>query len=149
MREPKKLLNDTDVLLDTFQLEKVYDGSMMTEWVTAKGELTELQAKLLDDVYQSSFRRVSGWNEEEIKMKLISFLFYIADLEEEGKIGLFFKRDMTAGIDNKRLFVTCDCLVASPLGLSSPRFPYFFLQALKKSASAARMIRKGRCWRRC
>lgn len=128
----QKLPNDTDILLDAFQIEKIYDGSLMAEWVTAKGELTELQAKLLEDVYQSSFRRVSGWNEEEIKMKLISFLFYIADLEEEGKIGLFFERDLTADIDHKRLFVTCDCLVASPLGLSSPRIPYFFLQEFKK-----------------
>jgi len=40
---------------------------------------------------------------------------------------------MTADIDNKRLFVTCDCLVASPLRLSYPHFPYFFLQALKKA----------------
>ena len=120
----KKLANDTDVLLDAFQIEKIYGGSLIDDWVNATGALTEIQAALLEDIYLHSFKRVSGWNEEEVKMKLISFLFYIADLEEEGKISTFFERDLAADIDNKRLSVTCDCLVASPLGLSSPRLPY-------------------------
>jgi hypothetical protein len=73
-------------------------------------------------------------------MKIISFLFYIADFEEEGKISTFYKRDLSAEIDNKRLSVTCDCLVASPLGLSSPKLPYFFLQ----ERNAARFKRRKR-----
>ncbi len=132
METSKKLSTDTDVLLDAFNIEKIYGGSLIEEWISAKGELTSNQSALLDDVYLHSFKRVGGWNEEEVKMKLISFLFYIADFEEEGKINTFFERDLSAEIDNKRLSVTCDCLVASPLGLSSPRLPYFFLQEFKR-----------------
>ena len=100
----------------------------MENWIAATGELTANQVAILDDVHRQSFRKVGGWNEEEVKMKLISFLFYIADFEEEGKISTFFERDLSADIDNKRLSVTYDCLVVSPLGLSSPKLPYFFLQ---------------------
>lgn len=132
MEHLKKLSTDTDVLLDAFQLEKVYGGQLIDDWVKSTSELTPNQKTLLDDIYLHSFKKVGGWNEEEVKMKLISFLFYIADFEEEGKINTFYERDLSAEIDNKRLSVTCDCLVASPLGLSSPKLPYFFLQEFKR-----------------
>ena len=132
MEPIKKLPTDTDILLDTFQLEKVYGGALIENWITATSELTSNQADLLEDIYIHSFKKVGGWNEEEVKMKLISFLFYIADIEEEGKICTFYERELTADIDNNRLTVTCDCLIASPLGLSSPRLPYFFLQEFKR-----------------
>ncbi|TAF47458.1 MAG: hypothetical protein EAZ14_01775 [Runella slithyformis] len=132
MESIQKLSTDIDVLIDAFQLEKVYGGPLIENWVSAKSELLPMQAALLEDIYQQSFKKVGGWNEEEIKMKLVSFLFYIANLEEEGKISTFYERDLTADINGKRLSVTCDCLVASPLGLSSPRLPYFFLQEFKR-----------------
>ncbi len=127
-----KLQNDTDLLLDTFQLQKVVNTPIIQNWMSATGELTEIQAIILEDVYQKTFLKVSGWNEEELKMKLISLLLYIANLEEEGKISTFFERDLSADIHGNRLSVTCDCLVASPLGLSSPKLPYFFLQEFKR-----------------
>ena len=127
-----KLLNDTDILLDAFQLTKAYASPLINNWVTATGVLTPLQAELLEDIYQKTFNKVGGWNEEEVKMKLISFLFYIANLEEEGKIATFYERELAADINGNRLSVTCDCLIASPLGLSSPRLPYFFLQEFKR-----------------
>ena len=127
-----KLLNDTDVLIDAFGLDKVYDTPEIANWVTATGLLTPLQSDLLDDIYLKTFKRVGGWNEEEVKMKLISFLFYAANLEEDGKIATFYERELAADINGKHLSVTCDCLVAKPLGLSSPKLPYFFLQEFKR-----------------
>ena len=132
MEKIEKLSTDTDVLLDAFGLKKIYNQGPIIDWVTATGELTPMQKTLLDDIYITTFEKVGGWNEEEVKMKLISFLFYIASFEEEGKIATFYERDLAAEIDNKRLSVTCDCLVASPLGLSSPKLPYFFLQEFKR-----------------
>ena len=132
MEKNIKLSTDTDVLIDAFGIEKMYGGDLIDNWINATGELTDNQAAILDDVHRQSFKKVGGWNEEEVKMKLISFLFYIADFEEEGKIATFFERDLSADIDHKRLSVTCDCLVASPLGLSSPKLPYFFLQEFKR-----------------
>jgi hypothetical protein len=39
---------------------------------------------------------------------------------------------MSASIEGKTLSVTCDCLIASPLGYNTPKTPYFFLQEFKK-----------------
>ena len=91
-----------------------------------------MQATLLEDVHHRSIDYINGWNEEELKMKLISPLFYIADIEERGKIATFFERPMKAIIKNYKISVVCDCLVATPKGLTTPKFPYFFLQEFKK-----------------
>jgi hypothetical protein len=132
MEKSIRLSNDTDVLIDAFQLEKVYGEKIINDWVNSKSELSTEENSILERIYRQSFKKVGGWNEEEVKMKLISFLFYIANFEEEGKISTFYERDLSADIDDKRLSVTCDCLVASPLGLSSPKLPYFFLQEFKR-----------------
>ena len=127
-----KLLNDTDVLIDAFGLDKVYDTPEIANWVTATGLLTPLQSDLLDDIYLKTFKRVGGWNEEEVKMKLISFLFYAANHEEDGKIATFYERTLNEVVGNYTIHVVCDCLVASPLGLTTPKNPYFFLQEFKR-----------------
>ena len=132
-----KLINDTDVLLDAFGLTKTFNSSYVNQWMNTTDTLTDLQQLLLNDIHQKSFQRISGWNEEEVKMKMISFLFYIANLEEDGKINTFFEREMIADIGGKHLSVVCDCLVATPLGLSSPRLPYFFLQEFKRRKKGA------------
>jgi hypothetical protein len=132
MEKIAKLSTDTDILIDAFGLKKIRNQPIIKDWVSATFTLTNSQQELLDNIYKNSFNQVGGWNEEEVKMKLISFLFYIADLEEEGKICTFFERDLSAEIAQKRLSVTCDCLIASPLGLSSPKLPYFFLQEFKR-----------------
>lgn len=132
MEQNIKLSPDTDILIDAFGLTKIRNQPLIENWVSANGELTITQKGLLDDIYQNSFNQVGGWNEEEVKMKLISFLLYIAQIEETGKICTFFERDLSAEINKKKLSVTCDCLVASPLGLSSPKSPYFFLQEFKR-----------------
>lgn len=132
-----KLINDTDVLLDAFGLTKTFNSPYVNQWMNTTDTLTDFQQLLLNDIHQKSFQRISGWNEEEVKMKMISFLFYIANLEEDGKINTFFEREMIADIDGKHLSVVCDCLVATPLGLSSPRLPYFFLQEFKRRKKGA------------
>lgn len=125
-----KLQTDTDVLIDAFGLKKIRNQPIINEWTTAKAELNPLQLTIPKDIYQNYINCVGDWNEEEVKMKLISFLFYIAQIEEPDKISTFFERDLSADINNKRLSVTCDCLIATPLGLSSPKLPYFFCKHL-------------------
>ena len=76
MEKLLKLATDTDILIDAFGIEKTYGGPLMENWIAATGELTANQVAILDDVHRQSFRKVGGWNEEEVKMKLISFLFW-------------------------------------------------------------------------
>jgi hypothetical protein len=127
-----KLPNDTDVLLDAFGLTKIINSDLIKDWMAATSQLSEIETYLLDSIHAKSMYHVGGWNEEEVKMKLISMLFFIADVEVENKLSTFFERDLAAQINGKELTVICDCLIATPLGLSTPRAPYFFLQEFKR-----------------
>jgi hypothetical protein len=129
-----KISIDTDSLLEAFDIISLNDKpcEQLDKWLAATGELTALQSALLDDIFERYRDYINGWNEEELKMKMISILFYIANIEERGKISTFFERPLKATIKNYKLSVICDCLVATPKGLSTPKFPYFFLQEFKK-----------------
>ncbi len=132
MAKEKKLAANTDVLISTFQLTKHIGGDLLDNWLAADGVLSPWQQELLNKVYQKSLNHIRGWNEEELKMKLLSFLFLISEVEEENRISTFFERSMSAVINGHLLSVTCDCLIASPLGYNTPQTPYFFLQEFKK-----------------
>ena len=82
---PKMELN-TDIIIDAFQIIKHTGNKPLNHWLTATGELTDWQKFLLDVVYQKSLNRIGGWNEEELKMKLVSFIFLIADIDIDGKL---------------------------------------------------------------
>lgn len=131
-QKASRLAIDTDVLLSTFQLAKIPGGKTLETWLQASGELTPWQTELFELVYQKSINRMSGWNEEELKMKFVSFLFLIADIEVDHKISTFFERPLAATIAGHYLSVICDCLVATPLGYNTPQHPYFFMQEFKK-----------------
>lgn len=77
---------------------------------------------------------VSGdyFNEEELKIRFIGQLFYLANIEIPSKIRVFYERPLTAKVQDYTLSVICDCLVATQLGYNTPANPYFFLQEFKK-----------------
>lgn len=132
MSDIHKLSIDTDTLLDTFQLVRTQDCVVLAEWLSASGELNDFEQQLLTVITQRALFRMGGWNEEELKMKFISHLFLIANIEEENRIATFFERSLSAVIEGHKLTVICDCLVATPKGYTTPKAPYFFLQEYKK-----------------
>lgn len=131
-KKKRKLTTDADTLLDAFALKKQFGGKLLNEWLNAKGKLSPFNQQLFDVIYEKSIKMIGGWNEEELKIKLISFLFFIADIDEEGKISTFYERKLHHEWDDFELSVVSDCMVATPFGLNTPKAPYFFLQEFKK-----------------
>ncbi len=132
MSEIERIETDTDALLEAFQLVRTHECTHLEEWLSANGSLDDFEQHLLDVIHERAMFKIGGWNEEELKMKFISHLFLLANIEQENKVATFFERSMTAVIGNYKLSVICDCLVATPKGLTTPKAPYFFLQEYKK-----------------
>jgi hypothetical protein len=128
----EKLPLDTDIIIDAYGLKKILNGSILDNWLSATGKLNDFENQLLDLIYKKSFDRMGGWNEEELKMKLISHIFLIADFEVENEIATFYERILAQDVGSYHIHVKCDCLIAKPLGLTTPKSPYFFLQEFKK-----------------
>jgi hypothetical protein len=132
MEQVSKLPLDTDSILEHFNLPRLREGKLIDEWVTTKGVLNPGESERIEKLYRKALKSGDGWNEEELKMKFISLLFDLADIEEEDKIISFFERPMNATFNGTKIGVICDCLLASPAGISTPKTPYFFLQEFKK-----------------
>jgi hypothetical protein len=132
METAKKIAIDTDTLLGHFNLARLREGATLQEWTAAQEILTEWETQRVEKLYKKALRSADGWNEEELKMKLISLIFDLADIEDDDKIMSFYERPMRGIVENVSINVVCDCILASPVGISTPRTPYFFLQEFKR-----------------
>lgn len=119
-------------LAKNFQIEVVSECATLSEWLAASYELNETELTLLKTIFVKVQTDGNYWNEEELKIQLIGFLFFIADIDTKDKIKVFYERPLSAEVNSYNLSVVVDCLVATPLPFHTPENPYFFLQEYKK-----------------
>jgi hypothetical protein len=128
----KGISHNLDLLLSTFNIELVNESSFLTEWLTVKSNLSDSDAIIVEKLYNQAKLEANHWNEEELKMRLVSVLFLLSDIDVPKKVKVFYERPMKGIIDNVEVAIVADCLVASPLAINTPQKPYFFLQEYKK-----------------
>jgi hypothetical protein len=125
-----------DDVLGNFNITKVkYTSALLQQWLSidAKGNtLTPTQSVIFQDVLDLLNADVEGWNEEELKMKALSLIFYIAKMEDIPRVKMFYERPITTVIDNFLIDVKVDAMLATPWGKATPHHPYFFLQEFKQ-----------------
>ena len=127
---------DLDKLAKTFHIVRQKKCKDLAVWMQAKYDLTSLEKQILDKLYQNIEKDIDYWNEEELKMQLVSLLFFVADINVERKIKVFYERPLEATINKHYLSVNCDCIVGTPTEFNAPERPYFFLQEFKKGKEA-------------
>ncbi len=127
-----KLALNIDGILEHFGLPRLRSGDLLDKWVSYQSTLTQNEEQRLEKLHRKTLKSGDGWNEEELKMKFISLLFDLVDIEEEDLIVSFFERPLNTIVKNVKISVICDCLLASPAGIATPKVPYFFLQEFKK-----------------
>ncbi len=128
----EKLPLNIDSILFNFGLPRLREGALIDDWISADGKTTAEEQNRLHKLHKKALTSGDGWNEEELKMKFLSLLFDLVDIEIENQIVSFYERPMSAVVNDFKITVICDCLLASPAGISTPKVPYFFLQEFKK-----------------
>lgn len=131
-----KLKSDIEDVLDAFQLNRNIGCELLDIWLSKEHQLTENEISVLERKRFSLQQEGDFWNEEELKMRFLAFLFDIANLDEPNKIKLFFERPLSAIIGKYELGVICDAMMATPRGVGKPQQPFFFLQEFKKQKNA-------------
>ncbi len=119
-------------LAETFGIERTTECAHLQNWLNAKSELTLFQTELFNDIHKKSADEGNYWNEEELKIEMIGFLFYLADINVPKQVKVFYERAIASIVDGHSLSVTADCLIAKPLQFNEPSVPYYFLQEYKK-----------------
>ncbi len=123
---------DTNHIIGTYQLNLNQQCDYLDVLLRTTPAAAPENEVLLEKYRQRLERKGAFWNEEELKMRFIAFLFDYVDIEKDGEIEIFFERTLTASLQGVKQNVKCDCLLARPFGIYEPQVPYFFLQEFKK-----------------
>jgi hypothetical protein len=138
MTHPQRIGFDLGQIAKAFRLTVGQNCEPLAEWMNSTYELSTFQQQLFESVFEEAQEDVGYWNEEELKIKFISFLFKIADTAQKGKTKVFYERGISANVNGYDLAVIVDCLVATSLPFNTPDVPYFFLQEFKKKRGEKR-----------
>jgi hypothetical protein len=118
-------------LAKAFDLHLTTECAHLKEWLASTFTFDAIAEKILHDTHASMMRYNEQMNEEELKIRLVAPLFYVANVDEKDKIMVFYERAMSAEVNGYALAVISDCMVATPV-FNLPDKPYFFLQEFKK-----------------
>ncbi len=121
---------DVDGIEQELGLRYVRLHPTLTEWTSAAPDITAGQRELLLELRGVLFDNVDAWNEEELKMKFISHILWIAQLDQTRYKG-FLERPLRARLGNVEVGGKVDYMVAT--GKMNPKEPFFFLHEYKRS----------------
>ena len=129
----KGLSHNLGLLATTFNIRQQTSCSTLDKWLNVEGQATEQELALLNEIHAQVVVDGRYWNEEELKLRLVSLLFFIAKIDVIDRVKVFYERAMKGTIESYDLSVVTDCLVATPAAFNTPQKPYFFLQEYKRS----------------
>lgn len=129
----KGLSHNLGLLATTFNIRQQASCNSLEQWLEVTPQATEQELTLLNEVHAQVLVDGRYWNEEELKLRLVSLLFFIAKIDVKDRVKVFYERAMKGVIDAYDLSVVTDCLVATPAAFNTPQKPYFFLQEYKRS----------------
>ncbi len=131
-----KKLNHYDVfeVIDTFEIDKNQNCQILINWLdTPQEKLNPLETELLELARLKLEIKWDEWNEEELKMNFISFVLFIANIDEPKRISTFYERRLSGVVNDIAISLIVDCMFASPTKSGQPKLPYFFMQEFKRS----------------
>lgn len=121
-------------LINTFKLNRTIrqDNLLMKDWLDVSlPQLNESEQYNFEKILQRAHAQITGWNEEDTKMKFISPILELGHLmEDKNKIIGYFHRIFSAEIETKQLTVKSDFTLATGI-LDCIKMPYFHFQQYK------------------
>lgn len=120
-------------LIILFGLNRVIgnDSSpLLQEWTQAETVLSESETVLFSDIYEEARQNIAGWQEEDLKMKFISYVLLLAHLRHGKGYNTYFEKTVSATVENIFLKTKTDFMVAKGV-LDIPQVPYFHFQEYK------------------
>jgi hypothetical protein len=118
------------ILIETFGLERVFQPTpLLTDWLSADGEINEMDFWLLEESRAKLIENADSWNEEELKMQFISFMIFLARYDKP--IRTYYDREISAEIDGVHVSSKVDMMLSKGIG-ELIKTPYFFLHEYKR-----------------
>lgn len=120
-------------MIELFQLHRFVDEptAKMQFWLANTSiELNTGEQYLFDAIFEGVKKDITGWSEEDLKMKFVSPVLLLGNLRDNGRFRTFFEKTISGEIEGHFLKTKTDFMVASGI-LNLPRKPYFHFQEYK------------------
>ena len=81
----KKIKWDEGRVIDTFNLKRLRTENMplLTDWISAVEDLSDIDTNYLEKKRRIAEFEIDAWNEEELKMRYLSFIVDFADYQDQ------------------------------------------------------------------
>ena len=102
-------------LIDVFNLNRIIipQTALMQEWLdVTMPELNVPEAYSFDKYLTRAQKQITGWQEEDLKMKFISPILELGNLMDSDVVLGYFDRIISATVDGIRLTVKSDFMLA-------------------------------------
>ena len=105
---------------------------LMSDW-TSRGvvALSATEQEIYDDILQDAQQNIAGWQEEDLKMKFISFVLRLGHLKDNPLFNTYFEKTISATVDGRYLKTKTDFMAAKGI-LDRPEKPFFHFQEWKQ-----------------
>ena len=132
-KEVKYSEGDLITLFDLTRLVGNNEHPLMAELTNVKTlKLDQFEQYNFDKMLNNAKKGIEGWNEEELKMKFISFVVDLGHLQDAEKYRTYYEREFFTTINDNYLYLKADFMIAKG-ALDKPSTPYFYFQEYKKS----------------
>ncbi|TAE00384.1 MAG: hypothetical protein EAZ97_06130 [Bacteroidetes bacterium] len=120
-------------LIETFKLNRInkYQTPLMQEWLEVSMPVFDaFEQVLFDRTYEKGMDNMSGWNEEDLKMKFITHILDLGHFYDEGGVIGYFDKTISAVVEDTKLTVKSDFMMAKGI-LDAYETPFFHFQEYK------------------
>jgi hypothetical protein len=125
---------DEATLIQQFKLKRLVGNNahpVLAEWLNIPPvTLSPLEQELFDEILENAQQNITGWQEEDLKMKFISFVLRLGHLRDNPLFNTYFEKTISATVDGQFLKTKTDFMVAEGI-LDRPHKPYFHFQEWK------------------
>ncbi len=120
-------------LIKQFNLKRIteYQTPVLKEWWEVENPtFTPKEKEIFEEKHLLILKNFSGWSEEDLKMKFITHILDLGHLHDENGIIGYFDKIIWAKIDDIKLIVKSDFMMAKGI-LDVFETPYFHFQEYK------------------
>ena len=130
----KKIQWNEGLVMHTFGLKKVYAEEMpiLTDWISANEDLSDIDTKNLERLRKRAEYEIEAWNEEELKMRYLSFIVDFANyVEKDREYRVYNERPINAEVEGHKINVIVDLMIAKGVR-DYVQNPYFCFHEYKR-----------------
>lgn len=129
----KKQIWNEGLVMATFNLKRLRAENMalLTEWLSAECDLSDIDWIFLEKLRTKAEIKIDAWNEEELKMKYLSFIVEYAGYDDDEAYNVYFERPISAEVAGVKINAVVDLMIAKGVREYVQK-PYFCFHEYKR-----------------